>query len=438
MSPPAETDGSKVPLRTALHVVAAADGGEDGRGGSASSRSLQTPCEAQAAEELPPARLLLVPMACIFQGYAAYVVCQRYLKAELNVGHTGEAEHLFTQSTVFMHYGKLVARIGHDVFFGCMSSWSRVVAAMGLVFIAVLIPPVFVWGLGSHWIGHAFLHYGLLGIGVGVFEGTFLSVISPLGAHTKAWAIMGCPLGLALVDILGQLGTSKETLDMNPVVIYWYIAVCLPLGLACFVWYAPHVGGIAHRQASILASLRAWRLWLPAMAPFFIAKAIGNFVMENTPGWFYVYNAPKVPMFSPSATTGLMDRDLYFVLIYLSVLLGDGISRRVVYLLPLDVFRRNVQVLCSAVLCSILGFLLESAVVASLTVVAAFLAFWGNGLGYGVATKYIDRFLPPEHSRAIYSLWCMVGDVGAIFGAATVDLVNTFFCRRHFAFECVL
>lgn len=394
-----------------------------------------TPTVQNYTDDLPPVRLLVLPMACIFQGYACYVVCQRYLKKELDVGHTGPAEHLFTQATVFMHYGKLVSRIGHDAFFACLSTWTRVIAAMCLVFVAVLIPPICVWGFGSRWLGHAFLHFGLLGIGVGVFEGTFLSSISPLGKLTKAWAIMGAPLGLAIVDILGQLLTSKSTLDMNPVYIYWYIALSMPVGIAAFVAFAPRDG--AHKQANIVTSLMDWRRWLPAMVPFFFAKVVGNFVMENTPGWFYVYNGAKVPMFSPSATTYLVDPDMYFVVIYTVVLLGDAISRRAVYFVALDRLTSNMWVLCFAVLSSVAGFFLESFAIAAVTIAAAFLAFWGNGLGYGVSAKYVDRFVPKEHNRAVYSLWCMLGDVGSVFGAAVVDQVNALFCSGHYTYECV-
>mmetsp|Transcript_70536 Transcript_70536/g.210332 ORF Transcript_70536/g.210332 Transcript_70536/m.210332 type:complete len:427 (-) Transcript_70536:134-1414(-) len=388
-------------------------------------------------EDPPPVRLLLIPMTCVFQGYAAYVVCQRYLKAELGVGHTGEREHLFTQATVFMHYGKLAARVGHDVVCPCYSSWVRVLIAQFLVFLAVLIPPVFVWGFGDHWVGYAYFHFLLLGIGVGVFEGTFLSVISPLGRLTKAWAIMGAPLGLALVDIIGQLCTSKTTLAMNPVYIYWYIAISVLLGMGVFASYAPRSSGVVHQQANFLKSLQDRRRWLVPMVPFFFAKLVGNFVMENTPGWFYVYNGKKVPFFSPSAETNLMDPDLYFVLIYIAVLLGDGISRRVAYLFKLDTMGANVAVLGVSVVCSLLGFALESLAVAVVTILAAFLAFWGNGLGYAVAAKYIDRYVPKEHNRAVYSMWCMIGDVGSIAGSALVDFVNSIFCKEAYKYQCV-
>jgi len=388
-------------------------------------------------DTLPPVRSLLIPMSCMFQGYAAYVVLQRFLKAEL-AGNSEERKAAFTAATTLMHWGKLVSRVGHDAFFACLSTRQRVLVAMVITLLAVLVPPIFVYRLGSDWMGIAFLHFGLLGVGVGVFEGTFLSVISPLGKLTKAWAIMGAPLGLAVVDIVCQLLHSKAVLSMSAEYFYWYIVVCIPVGMVVFTRCAPRESGAVHRQAHLAKSLLEARTWLPAMVPFFVAKIVGSFVMENTPGWFYVYNGAKVPWFSPSATSNLIDPDFYFVFIYIAVLLGDGISRRVVYFFSLNTMTSNIIVLGLAVLCSTGGFFLESFAVAVVTLLAAFLAFWGNGLGYAVAAKYIDRFVPREHSRAVYSLWCMSGDVGGIIGSGAVLWVNRIFCQSHYTYECVL
>merc|ERR1712217_298538 len=218
---------------------------------------------------------------------------------------------------------------------------------------------------------------------------------------------------------------------------YWYIALCIPVGMFVFMRHAPRESSTVHQQVHIGKSLLDARTWLPAMIPFFVAKVVGSFVMENTPGWFYVYNGAKVPLFSPSATTNLIDPDLYFVCIYISVMLGDAISRRVVYFFPLNNLSSNIVILSLTVLCSAGGFFLESFAVAVVTLVAAFLAFWGNGLGYGVAAKHIDRFVPREHNRAVYSLWCMSGDVGGIIGAGAVLWVNSIFCQKHYTYECV-
>eukprot|EP00929_Paragymnodinium_shiwhaense_P072517 TRINITY_DN36803_c0_g2_i1.p1 TRINITY_DN36803_c0_g2~~TRINITY_DN36803_c0_g2_i1.p1 ORF type:complete len:445 (+),score=45.56 TRINITY_DN36803_c0_g2_i1:66-1400(+) len=393
-------------------------------------------------KELPARPILVLPMMACFQGYAAYVVLQHYLKPQLNAS-SGDREVLFTGATTLMHWGKLVARVAHDVIFAWCSTYDRCLIALVMVAVAVLIAPICVWLFDSTWMGWAFLHYGLLGLGVGVFEGNYLSVISPLGKDTKSWAIMGTPLGLATICILGQLLCSKaivgeEGHKNNPQVLYYYIAMCVPLGIGVFLRYAPKEA-VSVPQKNIVRACRDGKQWLPMMVPFFVAKFIGNFVMENTPGWFYVYNGTKVPFFSPSATTSLIDPDLFFCMIYFFVMLGDGVSRRVLYLFPqLRSWRAIYSVLFVSIACSVIGFFMQAFAIAWVTLIAAFLAFWGNGLTYAVSTRYIDSSIREEHSRAVYGIWCMIGDVGGVCGAYLVTWARTVFCGgQHYEYVCV-
>lgn len=105
-----------------------------------------------------------------------------------------------------------------------------------LRFVGVLIPPLLVFTLEWHWVYSVFIAYILSGLGLGIFEVTFLSVITPLGKAggyysselliqphripfanlpviaiynwrslqaTKSWAIIGCPAGFGTINILG-------------------------------------------------------------------------------------------------------------------------------------------------------------------------------------------------------------------------------------------
>eukprot|EP00929_Paragymnodinium_shiwhaense_P091021 TRINITY_DN5107_c0_g1_i1.p1 TRINITY_DN5107_c0_g1~~TRINITY_DN5107_c0_g1_i1.p1 ORF type:complete len:472 (-),score=106.52 TRINITY_DN5107_c0_g1_i1:305-1660(-) len=390
-----------------------------------------------------PVRRLMLPMMAMFQAYGAYVVMQRFLKGRLHAHHAEDAERaeLFTLSTTLMHWGKLVVRVGHEVLLAPFTTRQRVLISMVVTGIAVAVVPLFVYIGGSTWIGWAFVHFTLLGLGVGVFEVTYLSVISPLGKLTKAWAIMGIPIGLALVDIVGQLICSKaivgqEGHDNNPQIIYWYIVLCLPPTMYIFASKAPSESASVH-QSSIVDACRHIKKWGGKMAPFFVAKLIGNFVMENTPGWFYVYNGPKVPLINPEDTEPTMDSDMFFCVIYVLVMLGDALSRRVLYCLPLDTKTAYLITIGVAILTSCVGFWMESLLHAWATMIAAFLAFWGNGMTYAVATKFIDASLDQEYSRAVYGIWTMVGDVGSIIGAGAVDVVNEFFCSESYTYVCV-
>ena len=149
---------------------------------------------------------------------------QSAYKHELGISHGTDAAHAFTQAAVGVHYGKLIARLGHNVVFACLSPWARVVIAMIFMFVGVLIPPVLVFTLGWHWVGSVFIAYMLSGLGLGIFEVTFLSVITPLGKATKSWAIIGCPSGFATINIL-----SHFNMENWPAVFYMFHPPKVPL-----------------------------------------------------------------------------------------------------------------------------------------------------------------------------------------------------------------
>mmetsp|Transcript_81786 Transcript_81786/g.210651 ORF Transcript_81786/g.210651 Transcript_81786/m.210651 type:complete len:448 (+) Transcript_81786:73-1416(+) len=409
---------------------------------SMEKRALSRAGSKDAEDQLPPEKIMLLVMLCMFQGYAAMVgPLQQKFKAELHIGQVGDRAQAFTQAAVFVHYGKFVARLGHNVFLGCFSTMDRVYIAMALMFIGTIVPPLFVFAYGSQWVGTVFISYGLSGIGLGVFECTFLSVITPLGKLTKAWAIMGAPLGFGTICILGQLCMAYK---MPVEYLYWYIALCIPVGMLVFKMHAPsdkeQRSGGSNMQASLCSSLMDCSAWLPAILPNIVAKVIVNFVMENvTPVNYYTYNAPVVPLLGPTSESPLLNRDIFFALVSVFILTGDTISRRVPASLPLETYFMNVVFLTAAGVCSIVGFSLEMLAIAVVTLIAIFMAFWGNGLVYGISAKYIDRFVPEEHNLAAYSVWCFFGDAGAIAGGSLVDVVRNRICGDHeYHFECRL
>lgn len=392
----------------------------------------EEPLDAVLAVELPPRRALLLPMLAVFQGYACYVSLQHDLKSRMGA----DGSHVFTQAAVFMHYGKLVMRVGHDIVCACLSSKMRVTLAMIMVMLGLLVPVVFVYGLGMTWMGFAFIHFALLGVGVGIFEGVYLSVVAPLGPATRFWVVLGAPAGFATVNIFGMLATSA---GLPPVALYAYSVVCLPLGLAVFLRLGPEAPAEGRRPANFGVALKHGRAWLPCMLPIFLAKFVGSFVMDNTPGWYYVFNDPaKVPLWGPTSTQ-FVNHDLYFAAIGVMVFLGDAISRRVPMMVGATTGRVQTFLLVVSVLTSALGFYLESYASAALTLLAGFLAFWGNGLNYAVGAAFIkeSKEIPDEYERAVYSMWCMVGDVAGVLGASVIDIVNHIFCPRAYAHECL-
>jgi len=132
----------------------------------------------------------------------------------------------------------------------------------------------------------------------------------------------------------------------------------------------------------------------------------------------------------------LVNHDAFFAVVYVMVFLGDGISRRVPVWVSLN-YNRFVALLIMAILSSVCGFLMEGFIIAFVTLFAAFVAFWGNGLGYALAAKYIDKYVPAEHNRAVYSMWAMIGDLGGIAGGILVNPINNFLCGDHYEHQCV-
>jgi hypothetical protein len=386
-----------------------------------------------------PMRILFVAMLCIFQGYAVMVgPCQQKFKKALHVDQFGENAAMFTQAVDFVHWGKFIMRIGHNFVFGCVSPRKRVLVAMSLLLMGCLIPPLFVFTLGYDWIGSVFISYGLSGMGIGISECTFLSVVTPLGGPTKSWVILGVPVGFAVVNIAGMICTS---IGVPVESIYWYVVAWIPVGMIIFQTYAPkecEVQSSVHKQSNLKQSFGVWQSWLPMMMPCLIAKVLVNFAMENiTPVSFYTFNAAYVPMFDPSSTRHLMKHDLYFALLGFVTLVGNAVSQHVAYKLNLKKYSSFVALMVSACLGAFLCCWLVTLKIATVNLLAVFCAFWVNGTVYGGSAIFIDRFIPKEHNLVAYSFWCMIGDLGPILGGAMMDVLRNFVCGGHaYTYTC--
>lgn len=384
--------------------------------------------------EPAPTRIMLLVMLSMFQGYASMVgPLQSAYKHELGVKHGTANAHVFTQAAVGVHYGKLIARLGHNVFFACLSPRTRVMIAMVFMFVGVLIPSLLVFTLKWHWVYSVFVAYMLSGLGLGIFEVTFLSVITPLGRPTKSWAIVGAPAGFATINILGL---TLNSFRMPVVYIYWYIVACLPFGFYIFWQFAPR-DKTELRTANFGASLRQACSWMPKMIPFFVAQFLSHFAMENWPAIFYMFHPPKVPLFDPKSDQHLMDWGQFFAITYIFIFLGDSISRRIAIYISTPSVKKRLLFLSGAMLCIIAGLYLESLAIAILIPIAIFLIFWGNGTIYGLTAHHVDKHVPAEHNLASYSCWCFIGDLGAILGGILVENTHDLFCQGHKGpFEC--
>lgn len=394
--------------------------------------------EAKVEADLPPVRLAMLVMTFVIQGYTLIGPLQHDFKHALNISDVGDLGHTFTQAAGFVQISKFAMTLGQRVLLGFVSPVVRVYIAMGLMVAGTIIPPLFVFTLGMNWMGLVWMCYGTIGLSLGIFEPTFLSVITPLGPLTKSWAILGFPAAFGIVNIIGR---SCMALFGTPVsVLFWYIVLCVPVGVvAFFVITPPESEGQGVREARLRQSFRDWRSWFLKMVPFMLVNIVSHFVMESVlPAIFNTYNADLVPLYDRASITNLMDKNCFLVVLSIFNMAGDILSRKFGYCLELDRFRANMFVLGIALVCCIGGLALTIRGVAIESWFAVFLAFWGAGLNYAVTAKYIDRFVPREHNLAAYSLWMFVGYGGAIMGSYMVDTVRYWICGDgEYPYECL-
>jgi len=174
------------------------------------------------------------------------------------------------------------------------------------------------------------------------------------------------------------------------------------------------------------------------LLPFMCANVVGHFVMEGAlPANFNTFNDKVVPLFG--RTDGhMMNKDRFFAVFFVFVGLGDMVSRRVGYCFALRTYRSNMAALLFGLACCAIGMYLTTLGVGLVAWLSVFLAFWGQGFNYAVASKYIDRFVPREHNLAAYSFWMFAGSAGAIAGSTMVDVIRGWICHGEaYPHECL-
>eukprot|EP00928_Gymnodinium_smaydae_P079709 TRINITY_DN63568_c0_g1_i1.p1 TRINITY_DN63568_c0_g1~~TRINITY_DN63568_c0_g1_i1.p1 ORF type:complete len:486 (-),score=87.46 TRINITY_DN63568_c0_g1_i1:312-1769(-) len=398
--------------------------------------------ERQSEENLPPQRLVLVVMICVIQGYTLIGPLQHSFKVAMGISDASKVGVAFTQAAALVQWGKFAMTLGQNFIFCKVKPIHRVYIAMVGMMLGCLIPPLFVYRLGSLWIGWVFLSFGLIGLSLGVFECTFLNVITPLGPLTKSWAIMGFPAAFAIINVIGftfvSFGMPEETL-------FWYVFCCMPFGMLVFYRkLVPELGerldvtATTKKQERIWTSIKDAPTWFPSCVPFVFVNIVGHFVMEGAlPANFNTFNDDVVPLYGRT-DNHLMDKHRFFVVFFVFVGLGDMLSRRFGYWLKLDTYLANSVALCVGPACSVIGLYTTTLGIGVVSWVSAFLAFWGQGLNYAIASRYIDRCIPREHNLAAYSLWMFAGSAGAIAGSTMVDVIREWICHGDvYPHECL-
>lgn len=332
----------------------------------------------ESPAERPPVRILLLAFMIMFQGYGVMNGNPAHaLKMKLDLPPSEAAA--FQNATASFQLSKLLMRILQISLLVFLQPNGIVYLAYAIMFVALLIPIIFVWGEDMKDLSVVYLQYTLGGIAIGLFEGTFLSVISVLGKKTKTFAIMGAPLGFAVHNIL--LGSVLPA--GYEVLYYVYSAACIPVAVAIFYFYAPLADANSQGKGCqiFLKSLQQPQQWLLAMLPWFLAKFAGNFVMEDAfPLLYLTFNTPHVPLFAPSSTSPTIPFKYYTAFYYFVLMaLGDTISRRVPEVLNLSTGKAWGFWIVTSILLCIAGEALNFLLIPIITGFAAFIAYFGNG-----------------------------------------------------------
>lgn len=162
-----------------------------GRAQGVSNSSSSKQERAGEARKLLPRRAVRAVMLCLILGLALVgPIIQHALEVRkpdpmhvhANIGaSTGEAAaHSFTQTAGLVQWGKFAMTMGQDVLLFVFT------LAMSAVTTSLMIPALFVTILWSSWLGRVLLCLGLVEVGTGLFERTYLNVAARLCSLTRS------------------------------------------------------------------------------------------------------------------------------------------------------------------------------------------------------------------------------------------------------------
>jgi hypothetical protein len=399
-------------------------------------------------EEQPPLKILLFAFMIMFQGYGAMNGNpQQLLKGKLwPHGATHEQSIAFATATASFQLAKLLMRVFQIAFLVFIQPNGIVYIAYVLMATGMCVPIIFVWFMGITDIWVVYLQYICGGVAVGLFEGTFLSCISSLGKSTKTVVIMGAPLGFAVNNIVIATFCSW---GLPTVSYYVWSLACMPVGALIFYTYAPAAaapGSAGGKGCGVfLNSMKKGAEWIPPMLPWFVAKFIGNFVLEDAfPLLLNVFHGYQgmVPMWGGPTTTDYnltISLDHYKAWYWFVMMAaGDTISRRVPHYIKLDSAMSCAFWILFAIAVCVGGESLNWLLIPILTGIAAFISNFGNGFIYGLSAKFIDAYIPVEHHYAAYNMWCFFGDCGGYAGQGplSVKLADSACEGRNYTYMC--
>lgn len=394
----------------------------------------------------------------MFQGYGVMNgnpqhVLKEKLKAASDFDSKYASEEAFSlafaSATAVFQLAKLLMRVCQIAFLVFIEPNGIVYLSFAVMTVGICVPIIFVWTLGITDLWVVYLQYVCGGVAIGLFEGTFLSCISSLGKSTKTVVIMGCPLGFAMHNIVIATLCTKS-IGLPTVFYYLWSLACMPVAVFIFNKFAPSQAaagaGGGKGCGSFLNSMKKGADWIPMMLPWFLAKFIGNFVLEDAfPLLFNVFVGfnRSVPMWSfdpattdPSLTISFDHYTAWYWFVMMA--LGDTISRRAPHYIKLDSVVSCAFWICCAIAMCVGGESMCWLLIPIITGIATFISNFGNGFIYGLSAKFIDAYIPVEHHYAAYNMWCFFGDCGGFAGQGplSVTLAKSACGDKNYTYMC--
>mmetsp|Transcript_20045 Transcript_20045/g.36206 ORF Transcript_20045/g.36206 Transcript_20045/m.36206 type:complete len:392 (-) Transcript_20045:77-1252(-) len=355
----------------------------------------------------------------VYSSYASLCGLQHVVKESLDISDgESQASNAFGLTVALLYACNLSARLLHQVVLSSLTIRCRVLLAMLLMMVSMLVLAIPVMMCGSKSLWWAVLAYTLGGLSIGAFDPNFLSSITPLGHRTKQVAISAIPVGMSALLICSFFSLGPP-LSVPPAFVYGVLALGLMIGMFIFSVRVPdapvsvdsHAVGL-HKLAYDLRSFRDWLpgVWSPTFAFSLDMFAIAAF----SPGIaLYIYTMPTLQVLP-----GLeMPTNSFFAVFSVFSMLGSITGRNLSY--RVDPRHPAVYLLltCCGV-CMLLG------AIPLLALASTFLIYLGDGFIYGSISRHIDSAVSGQFNLSAITVWCILGDIGAVLGALSVNRIS--------------
>lgn len=350
----------------------------------------------------------------VFCGYATLFGLQHEVLLKLRgSGDTSRISYDFSSAVSCLYVWNFICRVGHNVFFACLSPRGRVFLSMALMMLSTLIVGVLILKLEFHSLSWVVLAYSLGGMSIGSFESNILNCLTPLGHSTKRIAITAIPAGINLVLVGGYFSMGPPC-NVPATDIYLATALMIFCGILVMATKIPKCssptpGSTARSRFGTLASdakqFTRWfpQFWLISLASTIDMMSLAAFAPGVLP---YIYDKETVTI-----TTGVVLRtNLFLVLVNTFSMAGSVTGRCVSYRLKY----RHPMTYC---VFTVAGVAMILMFVPALVPLGLFLVQAGDGLIYGTICKYIDTSVPKQFNLIAISFWLFVGDIGSIIGS---------------------